>query len=409
MVKGRLRLRRLSNFLAILAILAFFYSSACAEDKPSLDILSLKRNFVNLMNRWVSFRWGLNCVIYVLYYDPSIVGPWVELNAKLNGWSDVEKEEFRRNVEDALKVGRATAFLITVENVGKEAISLSPLAEKIVLEDSNGNEYKVVSYENHLDSPISDKAQGLIFFPLIPKGVGELKLKIVGLPDGDALFSWSLEVKDREVAQEKKSELTWEQISSTKPNQPKPEGKKVEVKVVKPEGQIKTVIKPNPPSPPSSPSKPSNPPSKNEDSKNKGDGKDKVKEEKVPVNVVSSEKEGKDTFLLADDVEKAKVLDPMEVLKEYLEAWGREDYGKMYSLLSSATKAKLSFPEFKKVVEGEIPSWVKSGNYRLLPPKKTDKGVYISLISTVRLGFIKIVDTKSFSLVLDKEGWRIQL
>lgn len=392
--------KRINSFCAVFLLLLILYSfNVYAEDKIRGDIVSLKKNFIDLMNQWVSFRWGLNCVVYVLYYSPSILEPWAELNAKLNGWSDAEKEEFRKSVEDTLKIGKNLAFLLTIENLGKEPINLSPLIEKVFLEDSKGNKYKISTYEAHLDSPITNKVQGLIFFPLVPKGVNRITLRVSGLPDGDALFSWNLESQAPKMAEEKR-ELSWEQVLASKENNPKDnkvDTQKVEVKVVKPEGQVKTNIKPTPPEPP----KVKQPPSpKQEESKKL--------QEKPQSSAVPEVKIGTEEIKIEGNAEKVEELDPVEVLKSYLEAWKAKDYKKMYSLLSSDSRSEYTFSQFVGLVEDKMPGWLKSGDYKVLPPKRKDKETNINLVSTLKLGFIRILETHTFTLILDKEGWRIK-
>ncbi|MCS7234003.1 MAG: hypothetical protein NZ900_07880 [Synergistetes bacterium] len=396
-------LKRLNSFFILTLFLFIFVaynSNVYAESGLVSDIISLKKSFVDLMNRWVSFRWGLNCVIYVLYYDPSILEPWVELNAKLNGWNEIEKEEFRKGIESALKVGKNTAFLLTIENLGKEPVTISPLSERVFLEDSNGRKYRVSSYEAHLDFPITGKVQGLIFFPLIPKDVNKIILRISGLPDGEVLLAWNLESQLHKAVEGKK-ELSWEQVLASKESDPKSkvETQKVEVKVVKPEGQVKSNIKPAPSEPPKVKTPPSPP--------KQGEGK--KSEEKPKLDTSSEVKTDLGGAQLEEiKVEKVEETDPLEILKMYLEAWKLKDYEKMYSLLSSESRNKFSLSQFKDLVEEKMPNWLRSGDYKVLQSKKKEREASISLVSTLKLGFIRILETYTFNLLLDREGWRIK-
>ncbi len=414
--RDRLSSKYLVFLVLSLALLVAISFSAYAEEASAGNIESLKKSFIDLMNKWASFRWGLNCLVYVLYYDPSILKPWVDLNASLNKWDESEKRSFEDSVKSALQIGKATAFLITVENIGKKPFSISPVSKNLVLEDSKGRIYYPIKFEPQLESPISGKVQGLVFFPKLPKDAGRITLKIRGLPDGLVSFSWSLSSYKREkLAEKHKKVISWEELarsaslkSGKKNSALKKEKGRPEVKVVKPKAQIKTVIKPTPPQKPDFPkllAKPKPlppPPPKPKKVSNKGT-------EKIPVKLLPLEKrKDSDINLLKRKTEEVRVFDPKKVLMEYITAWKKGNYKKMYSLLSSKSREKISFSKFKKIVREGPPSWIKEGKYRFLPPKKTNRGVRITLVASVKLGFIKIIQTKSFYFTLEKKGWRIQ-
>ncbi len=414
--RGKLNSRYLVSFVLSLVLLIVISFNAYAEEASSGNVEELKRNFIDLMNKWASFRWGLSCLVYVLYYDPSILKPWVNLNASLNKWDESEKRSFEDSVKSALQIGKATAFLITIENIGKKPFSISPVSKNLVLEDSKGRKYYPMKLEPQLESPISGKVQGLVFFPKLPKDAGKITLKIKGLPDGPVSFSWSLpSYKGERRAEKHKKVISWEELAKSVPSKAEKEKRavkkekgKAEVKVVKPKAQIKTVVKPTPPQKPNfskPPVKPKSlppPPPKPKKISNKG-------AKKIPVKLLPLEKKkNSDINLLKRKTEEARIFDPQKVLVEYIAAWKRKDYKKMYSLLSSKSREKISYSKFRKIVREGPPSWIKEGKYRFLPPKKTSRGVRITLVASVKLGFIKIIQTKSFYFTLEKKGWRIQ-
>ncbi|MCD6363273.1 MAG: hypothetical protein J7M13_04660 [Synergistetes bacterium] len=411
-----------SNFLISVIFSFILILSLCwnsyAEEASAGDIEALKRKFIDLMNKWASFRWGLNSLVYVLYYDPTILKPWVELNASLNKWDESEKRSFEDSVKSALQLGKAAAFLITIENIGKKPFSIAPLSKNLVLKDSKGREYHPIKFEPQLESSVNGKVQGLVFFPKLPKDAGRITLSIKGLPDGAMSFSWILSTSEKErlAKEERKRVISWEELakassSRTEKKGPKEDKKaKGEVKVVKPKAQIKTVIKPTPPKKPVKPevsSKPlkvklPSPPKSKKALHKKG-------VEKIPVKLLPiKKKEETDLSFLKGKVKEIKVFDPQGVLKDYIEAWKEGNYRRMYSLLSIESRKKISFLRFKRLVKEGPPSWIKEGKYKLLPPKKTKRGTRITLVASVKLGFIKIIQTKSFYFVLEKEGWRIR-
>ncbi|MDK2871330.1 MAG: hypothetical protein PWQ16_682 [bacterium] len=385
-------------FFLLCFLISVHLSDACAQVGDS-SAVELKKNFVELMNRWVAFRWGLNCIVYVLYYDSSILDPWIELNAKLNGWDDVEKEEFKKSVMEALKVGKYSAFLVTIENLGKEPISLSPFSDKVFLEDSKGRKYKVSSYESQLDSPITGKVQGLVFFPLLSDDASRITFKMLGLPDGEASLSWELKKKEAvKAVKEEKKELTWEQIMASTPKgkeENKAKKEKIEVKVVKPSTKVKTPPKPNLPELPKS--KKAYPP--------QGGKSSKVLEQPVSNSTPKIEI-NTDNKAIVNELGKKKTAS--QIVVEFLEAWKLKEYERMYSMLASPTREKMSLDEFKKLVEEKLPGWLKSGDWKMLPSKEKDGEARVSLISTIKLGFIRLLESYTFALTLEKEGWKVK-
>ncbi|MCL2767490.1 MAG: hypothetical protein FWE49_02005 [Synergistaceae bacterium] len=120
---------------------------------------------VLVLENWTSFRWGKDCIIWMVYYSDEVVEPWVEAEAASANFSEAQKNDYRKAFVSELRMDEAEPFLVSIYAFGAAPIELRPLAEKMSLINSNGDRLKPISYDRVFDEPTSGIVQGLVFFP----------------------------------------------------------------------------------------------------------------------------------------------------------------------------------------------------------------------------------------------------
>lgn len=120
---------------------------------------------MSILERWTSFHWGRDCLVWVVHYPEELVGPWVEAEAARSGMTEAEREQYRRSFSADLRIETAEAFLLTVYVFSPRPLNLGPLASSVMLETGDGRKIPPSSYEKKFDQPLVGIVQGLVFFP----------------------------------------------------------------------------------------------------------------------------------------------------------------------------------------------------------------------------------------------------
>ncbi len=72
------------------------------------------REATEILERWTSFHWGRDCLVWIVHYPEELVDPWVESEAARGGMSEGEKEEYRRAFVSELRISETEPFLVTI-------------------------------------------------------------------------------------------------------------------------------------------------------------------------------------------------------------------------------------------------------------------------------------------------------
>ncbi len=150
----------LRKFLALLCVL-LLPNGVFAAESPVEEATAI-------LERWTSFHWGRDCIVWVVHYPEELVTPWVEAEAARSGMSQEEKDEYRRSFVKELRIAETEPFLMTVYAFGPKPLSLAPLSGSMLLSLPDGQSIAPTSYEKKFDEPLTGVVQGLVFFPKQP-------------------------------------------------------------------------------------------------------------------------------------------------------------------------------------------------------------------------------------------------
>jgi hypothetical protein len=302
--------------------------AACSDDRDTV---------FDLLDAWTCVRWGEDNISWVVHYPEEILEPWVRSEAERQRMTPEQAEEFRKSFSDELRLGAATAVLLSVYSNGASPINLAPLGKNIALVDSSGKRIAPIAFEKRLDGPISGLAQGLIFFPL--QTDKNFRIVMRGLaPDRETNFAFA-------GAPGVGSAIATLPVGSASPPpaQREPSGNEVVVTI--------------PTKRPSSPAKPKNPVPPEPEEAESADGGETFEPTVPPVVPVKEEP--------AEEIaepEPAPKLLPAQALDEYLRAWIDGDADAMYALLSAESQGKISKELFSRdVMSGGFRNALRSG------------------------------------------------
>jgi hypothetical protein len=397
MYKQGVHLLRKISWIAL--ILIFFClcrliaGSAWAEDVAIELVEKLQGN--------TAFCWGTDCLVWLVHYPEDIVDPWVSIEAKRQGFSEQNKEEYRRAFVKDLRLDESEPFLLTIYNFGIKPLSLNPLSEHLFLK-KDGERLSLLAYDSSFDEPIYGLLQGLVYFPKID--VEEFTVLLGGLEPREMLFPFGSKTLQAEADIQKhtKAEETWHESENAGK---KPKFEKIVVDL------------------------PATHTAENDD-KETG-----MKEEKAPEETTSSEEEdvagesdkivvpriapGPDPLLEAQepqetdtdvllknmlkDIEKETSMTKEEVVRLFVESWIAGDTETMYKLLSTESQNAYSFEDFKKAAMESNIRWAFSDGYDLA--WINDNRVKISGIQKMLL--LKIERSKVLGVVEERRRWRI--
>jgi len=319
---------------------------------------------VSALEDWTSFRWGKDCLIWIVYYSGEVVDPWVDAEALRANFSEAQKNEYRKAFVSELRMDEAEPFLVSIYAFGAVPLEFKPFGEKISLINSNGDRLKPISYERLFDEPISGMAQGLVFFPKQSDENFSLTLKGTGVFD-ERLFSF--QNQDRDV-------YDFSPVASA----PK---------------QDDLIIIDMPPStrPPPTPPPPPPPPVVIEEPK--------IIVETTPV--VAEEQ----------SIEKQVVQDrnnlyvsKEKTLQNFINAWIANDNPAMYDMLSDDTRKMYSSESFEKEIK-------KSADFRrgLLSGYRIDwiGEERAKIVTTKKLLIMRTLISRTLGVVRMGREWRI--
>jgi hypothetical protein len=333
----------------------------------------------DILNEWTCVRWGEDNIAWVVHYPEELIEPWIRSEAEKQRMRPDQMEELRKSFSEELRIGSATAFLLSVHAYGASPINLSPLGQNIVLIDSSGRRIKPIVFEKKLDDPISGLMQGFIFFPLqtdqnfsiAMKGLlptretnftfsgaprGGNSIAIATAPDAAATFSPD-NVSHREVVVKIPTRRVEPPNTPASPTQPEPVA--IDMSDFGDTGEV---------FPPTEPVTP-------------------------PSSVLESPEEPEDS---------TPKLAPKEVLDIYIKAWIDGDGDRMYSLLSTESQNRISRELFtREVTSGGFRNSLRSGY------KVNWVGDSARVTVAKKILFVRTLETKQINFVTEDGSARV--
>lgn len=366
------RAYRAAIVLFALFLSVFSCSPAFANDDRDASL--------EILNRWTSVRWGEDNLAWVVYYPEELVEPWVRSEAEKRRLRPDQAEAFKKAFTDELKIGAAIPILLSVHVFGPAPLELSPLSKNIAIVDSSGKRYGPIVIEKKLDSPLVGLSQGFVYFPKIDDE--NFSVVVKGLvPERETLFTFSASgaggasiatttgAANRSSPPVEQTDEVVVRIPTT-PSQkpPKADTGQTGDPDISTEGEVfQPTLPPLEPNPPQElPEEPSEP--------------------------------------VAPRVQPPRQrLAPKQVLDIYLKAWVSGDTERMYSLLSSDSKEKISRELFDREVQsGGFRNLLKAGY------KVTWSGENTAKVTVARkLLMIRTLESKNINFVEEDGSARV--
>ena len=169
-------------FLSLFVVLLTGGVCMAAVNTDVALLADYQQKVSNILDKWTVFRWGTDNLAWLVHYPEELVDPYVQLETARRKLKPQQAEEYRKAFIGELRIGSATAFMLSVHVFGKEPIKLSPISNTVLLIDSSGRGIKPISYEKKLDAPMIGLVQGFIFFK--KQDSQNLKVLIKGLIPG---------------------------------------------------------------------------------------------------------------------------------------------------------------------------------------------------------------------------------
>jgi len=145
---------------SIIFVFLCAYCSLCVAVSYAGD----REQAFDILDAWTSVRWGEDNIAWVVYYPEELVDPWVRSEAEKRNMRPEQAEELRKSFSDELRIGSATAVLLSVHGYGASPINLSPASKNIVLIDSSGKRVSPIVYEKKTGQPNFGTCAGIYFF-----------------------------------------------------------------------------------------------------------------------------------------------------------------------------------------------------------------------------------------------------
>ncbi|WP_300526721.1 hypothetical protein [Aminiphilus sp.] len=146
------------------------------------------REVTSILERHTAFRWGEDCLIWVVHYPEELVDPWVRLEAAKRGFSAADAATYKQSFLRDLRMGDSEPVLLTVYQFGGSPLSLAPLSEHLALVNDRGERFTPSSYDDSFDGALSGVVQGLVFFP---RQEGTFTLSLSGVAGEEQVFAFS--------------------------------------------------------------------------------------------------------------------------------------------------------------------------------------------------------------------------
>ena len=365
---------------AILICVSVFYLSACC----GISVAAEREVAFDILNSWTSVRWGEDNLAWMVHYPEELVEPWVHSEAEKQRMRPEQMEEFRKSFRDELRIGSATAFLLSVYGYGASPINLSPMGENVVLIDSSGRRVRPIVFERKLDDPIYGLVQGFIFFPL--QEDKNFSIAIKGLvPNMETNFAFSGTSRGENAAA-----ITTALDTTTSLGPENTSQREVVVRI--PTRRVDT---------PDTPTFPTQPEPEAIDMSD-FDGFGDAEEIFPPTEPVVPPTQQFFEELPEEPTHDTPILASRQVLDIYLRAWIDGDTERMYSLLSTESQGRISRELFaREVTSGGFRRGLRSGY------KVNWVGDSARVTVAKKVLFVRTLETKQINFVTEDGSARV--
>ena len=384
---------RINFLLAVIAAAGnFFYACSISS---ALDSDPFNET-IRILERWTATHWGQDCFVWVVHYPEELIAPWVESEALRSNMTESQRENFRRNFVNELKLDSSETFLVSVYSFGARPFNLSPVRENITLLAASGERITPSKFDSSLESPSAGVVQGLVFFP--KQSNKDYVISLKGMGRDERIFSFGPpEIPPAPVKQEQEPEVVVVNLPKKQPRK-KPEVKKEEDLT--------------PPPPPMIPPRPITPIFQ-ETSSDMADFVKSVRE-RGNTKPESSPSSSQAASTPATPRQELKTARPTNidnayssresVLRRFLTLWSLNSANEMYDMLSENSKKLISRENFAKEVakSSDMRSGLK-GDYRINWVGEERAKV----ITTHKSLFFKSVSTRTLGVTREGSSWKI--
>lgn len=330
-----------------------------------------------------SFRWGDDNLAWVVHYPEELLDPWIKSETERRGLRPDQAEAYKKSFSDELRMGSATAVLLSVQAFGPDPIKLFPAADNIALVDSSGKRVKPMVFERVLDSPMTGLVQGFVYFPR--QQDNEFTIAIKGLKEGsETFFTFDASERGHSIA-------TTAESSGGKSGAAFRE-KEVIVKIPTVKKEPEKKEPPKEPEPDFSISeaevfKPTAPPDPIPKEDDEFTLPPRVQEDPSPQPVQPV----------------MPMYAPRQLLDIYMKAWINADIDMMYSLLTAESRGRISKELFEsEVLAGGFRGALKSGYKVTWLENETAK-----ITVARKILFVRTLDSKHIKFELDDGTYRV--
>jgi hypothetical protein len=359
----------------------FVFLCVCYSLRAAANASDRDKAF-DILDAWTCVRWGEDNIAWVVHYPEELVDPWVRSEAEKQKMRPEQAEELRKSFSDELRMGSATAVLLSVYGYGASPINLSPAGKNIVLIDSSGKRASPIAFEKKLDNPISGLVQGFIFFPL--QSDKNFRIVVQGLtPNRETNFAFS------GTGQPVNAIATAPDNAEIPLPQRNAGEKEVVVKI--PTKPKPTAEKPKTPKPPE--------PIVEEEPISPDTG-----EVFAPTQPVVPEPEPTPPAVTEAPKPQAPILAPKQVLDIFIKAWIGGDTDRMYSLLSAESQSGISKEKFAaETASGGFRNALRSG-YKVT---WTEEGDTAKVTAARKVLFVRTLESKQIKFVTEDGSARV--
>ena len=329
-----------------------------------------------ILERWTSFHWGRDCLVWIVHYPEELVDPWVEAEAARRGMTEAEKQEYREDFTKELRIRDTEAFLLTVYAFGPRPLTLAPFSTSIFLQNPGGSKISPLSYEKKFDVPLTGIVQGLVFFPKQEEQDFSLVMKGLGVQT-EQLFSFGSFREETPVVEIAPPEPVREVVVVELPPAPKKEPPKAK--------KPPPVKAPPPPEPPVIASPPELMDFKPEPSVAEKPLKEEPSAEK--------EESGKGVLFISKE----------KTVEKFVRLWIEGKYDGMYDLLSSSSRKGLTEKKFSsEIAATKLRSSLRDG-YKI---KWLDDGK-VQIVTAQKMLLFRTLRSKMILLEKEDKLWKV--
>jgi hypothetical protein len=393
------RLKKLSRVL-------FLFQAVWSIAFAAVSFANDRDDVFDILDAWTCVRWGEDNIAWVVHYPEELVEPWVRSERARQNMRPEQTDEIRKLFSDELRMGSATAVLLSVYGYGASQTNIAPADRNIVLIDSSGKRISPIVFEKKLDDPISGLVQGFVFFPL--QNDKNFRISVKGLVQGrETIFTF------QGVAPPRGAIETTAPAPAPALSVPVRRKQTPDEEVV-----VKIPTRKNAPEKPSSPEKPRTEPPKLPEFEADAEffaptapiAPAVVPEPEVqpPEAISPDELEAQPPEAISsDEPEKPAEVTaappmPRRTLENYLKAWSDGDTDRMYSLISSESRARISKESFaKEVMSDNFRNAISSGY------KVSWTGNSASVTVVKKIFFVRNLETRQFDFVAENDVWRV--